>query len=149
MGIPYSKQINYAFDQVTPLVAAGFEVLKTTKNIAILLAFVQVFTAAVLSLIFFALLGVLWSTNPDLEEERHQIVTPVMKWLASWVVEYGHAVLWGAKVGLVGAVALGGVAVWHGGLAGTRVPGEGAEGDQVEGGEYGKGKNGEGPVGDG
>lgn len=49
MGIPYSKQIHSAFDQVTPLVAAGFEVLKTTKNIAILLACLQVFVALVLT----------------------------------------------------------------------------------------------------
>lgn len=50
MGIPYSKQIHSAFDQVTPLVAAGFEVLKTTKNIAILLACLQVFVALILTL---------------------------------------------------------------------------------------------------
>lgn len=50
MGLPYSKQIHSAFDQVTPLVAAGFEVLRTTKNIAIFLACLQVFVALVLSL---------------------------------------------------------------------------------------------------
>ena len=41
MGLPYSKQINEAFDQVTPLVAEGFKVLETTKNISILLATMQ------------------------------------------------------------------------------------------------------------
>jgi hypothetical protein len=45
MGIPYSKQINIAFDQVAPLVAAGFVVLQTTRNITYLLAAIQVLTA--------------------------------------------------------------------------------------------------------
>lgn len=51
MGIPYSKQINLAFDQVTPLVAAAFKVLQTTRNITYLLAAIQVLTAVFLGLI--------------------------------------------------------------------------------------------------
>jgi hypothetical protein len=67
MGIPYSHEINAAFDQVTPLVAAGFKVLKTTRNISILLAIIQVLTVVFLALILVVLLGVLYSVNPDLE----------------------------------------------------------------------------------
>jgi hypothetical protein len=67
MGIPYSREINAAFEQVTPLVAAGFKVLKTTKNISILLAVIQVLTVLFLALILVVLLGILYSVNPDLE----------------------------------------------------------------------------------
>jgi len=90
MGLPYSKQIRAAFDQVTPLVAAGFEVLQTTKDIAILLAVIQVITAIALIFILLALVALLFTVNPDLEEERAQLVTPFMKWLASWIFKYGR-----------------------------------------------------------
>ncbi|KAF2475767.1 uncharacterized protein BDR25DRAFT_88599 [Lindgomyces ingoldianus] len=82
MGIPYSREINAAFEQVTPLVAQGFQVLRTTKNISILLAVIQVLTVLILAMILFALLGILYSVNPDLEAERKEIVTPVFRWLA-------------------------------------------------------------------
>ncbi|PSN66422.1 hypothetical protein BS50DRAFT_635540 [Corynespora cassiicola Philippines] len=82
MGIPYSREINAAFEQVTPLVAAGFKVLRTTKNISILLAVIQVLTVFFLFLILLALLLLLYSVNPDLEQERKQIVTPFLRWLA-------------------------------------------------------------------
>lgn len=67
MGIPYSREINAAFEQVTPLVAAGFKVLKTTKNISILLAVIQVLTVLFLAFILIVLLGIMYSVNPDLE----------------------------------------------------------------------------------
>jgi hypothetical protein len=51
MGLPYSRQINAAFEEVTPLVAAGFKVLRTTRNISILLAIIQVLTVFFLFLI--------------------------------------------------------------------------------------------------
>ena len=86
MGIPYSKQINAAFDQVTPLVSAGFEVLQTTKNISILLAAIQVVTVIILAAILLTLLALLISVNPDLEAERAAIVTPVVKWCACWAM---------------------------------------------------------------
>lgn len=86
MGIPYSKQINAAFDQVTPLVAAGFEVLQTTKNISILLAAIQVLTVLLLLLIFITMLALLVTMNPDLSEERKVIVTPVMKWFTCFLM---------------------------------------------------------------
>ena len=67
MGIPYSREINAAFEQVTPLVAAGFKVLKTTKNISILLAVIQVLTVIFLAMILMVLLGIAYAVNPDLE----------------------------------------------------------------------------------
>jgi hypothetical protein len=85
MGLPYSKQINSAFDQVTPLVAYGFRVLETSRDIAILVALIQVFTCLLLGWILLALLAILITVNPDLERERQAIVTPTMKWFASWV----------------------------------------------------------------
>ena len=83
MGIPYSKQINAAFDQVTPLVGAGFRVLETTKNIAVLLAFIEVFSIVLLSLILMALFALLVTMSPDLEEERRTLVTPILKGILS------------------------------------------------------------------
>ncbi|EME86762.1 uncharacterized protein MYCFIDRAFT_9017, partial [Pseudocercospora fijiensis CIRAD86] len=90
MGIPYSKQINAAFDQgdiaVTPLVAEGFEVLQTTRNITFLLAEIQVLTVVLLFLILIALAMLLVTCNPDLDRERQALVTPVMRWSASWIM---------------------------------------------------------------
>jgi hypothetical protein len=100
MGMPYSKQVNEALDQVTPLVAAGLEVLQTTKSFAILLAVAQVFVAIVLTLTLLAILALIYSINPDLETERKALVTPCMQWLARWISEYGALVGW---VGVEGA----------------------------------------------
>ncbi|WZH48523.1 hypothetical protein QYS62_009701 [Fusarium acuminatum] len=113
MGMPYSKQVNAAFDQVTPLVAAGFEVLQTTKNIAILLAVVQVFVAIVLSFTLLAMLALIYSVNPDLETERRALVTPCMKWLASWIFEYGTLVGWVLRVYVVLCTGGLGLFVWY------------------------------------
>lgn len=67
MGIPYSRQINAAFEQVTPLVAAGYKVLRTTRDISILLAVIQVLTVLLLFLILLGLIALLYCVNPDLE----------------------------------------------------------------------------------
>jgi hypothetical protein len=67
MGIPYSREINAAFTQVTPLVAAGFSVLQTTKNISILLAVIQVLTVLFLAAILVVLVALCYCVNPDLE----------------------------------------------------------------------------------
>lgn len=67
MGLPYSRQINAAFEEVTPLVAAGFKVLRTTRNISILLAVIQVLTVFFLFLILLGLIALLYCVNPDLE----------------------------------------------------------------------------------
>ncbi|KAI7344386.1 hypothetical protein D0862_12842 [Hortaea werneckii] len=112
MGIPYSKEINQAFDQVAPLVAATLDVLQTSKNISYLLAAVQVFNALLLLTAVFALLGLLITVNPDLAEERKALVTPVVKHLASWAMPgsegrwYLRVVAWSiATVWLVGCAA--------------------------------------------
>ena len=84
MGIPYSKQINAAFNQVTPLVSSGYELLETVKNIAIFITVIQIGVIAVLCLNLLALLGLVYSINPDLEDERQALVTPAMKTIATW-----------------------------------------------------------------
>ena len=89
MGIPYSKQINAAFDQVTPLVAEGFKVLETTKNISILLAAIQILTVILLLSIQVTLIAVLFTCNPDLANERNALVTPILKWLSDWLLDSG------------------------------------------------------------
>jgi len=111
MGIPYSKQINLAFDQVTPLVAHGFKVLQTTRNITYLLAAIQVITAVFLGLILIALLGLIITVSPDLEHERETLVTPLVRYLANSVVQYGRwlqvglwTVIFGCIVGTAGGV---------------------------------------------
>lgn len=86
MGIPYSKEINSALDQVAPLISAGFVVLRTTKNISILLLILQILTVFLLGLILLAAFGIILSVNPDLVVERRALVTPVVKWIAAWVV---------------------------------------------------------------
>ncbi len=116
MGIPFSKQINAAFDEVTPLVAAGFEVLQTTKNIAIWLAVIQVLTVIILSLVLLVLVAILISLNPDLETERQAIVTPVVQYGAqlairaqsnwrTWLIG-AMVILLGVAVGATGGVWL-------------------------------------------
>lgn len=84
MGIPYSKQINAAFNQVTPLVASGYELLETVKNIALFITALQIGLTFITLLNFFAILGVIISVNPDLDKERKNLVTPAVKWIASW-----------------------------------------------------------------
>lgn len=86
MGIPYSKQINAAFNQVTPLVASGYELLETVKNIALFITAIQIGIVTLLLLNLLAILGVIFSINPDLEKERKNLVTPAMKWIASWTL---------------------------------------------------------------
>lgn len=129
MGIPYSREITSAFHQVTPLVAAGFQVLQTTKNISILLACIQVLTAVFLFLILLALLGLICVVTPELETEKDVLVTPVVKWLAGWVLVYGTAVAWTLRVGVVGVTAGLGVFFWQGSLVGKSVPGTPADGE--------------------
>ncbi|PMD14245.1 hypothetical protein NA56DRAFT_754940 [Hyaloscypha hepaticicola] len=113
MGIPYSKQINLAFDQVTPLVAHGFKVLQTTRNITYLLAAIQVLTAVFLGFILIVLFGLIITVSPDLEYERRVLVTPAVKWIADTIMDYGWAVRVGVWIVVIGSVvgAAGGVYV--------------------------------------
>jgi hypothetical protein len=86
MGIPYSREldatfrhVNTASEQVTPLVAQGFKILKTARSIVLVLACIQVFTFALLLFILIALLALLVTMNPDLAEERRKYVTPTVR----------------------------------------------------------------------
>jgi hypothetical protein len=110
MGIPYSRQINLAFEKVSPLVAEGFQVLQTTKNISILLAAIQVITVVILALILVTMLALLITMNPDLAAERAAIVTPAVKWCACWAMPECEArgrVVMGVCVMAVVGVAVG------------------------------------------
>lgn len=129
MGIPYSREISQAFEQVTPLVAAGFQVLQTTKDISILLACIEVMTCVFLGLVLLTLIGLICTINPELERERDELVTPVVKWLASWIFSYGKIVGWLLRLTIVATTAGLGLFFWQGSLAGSSVPGTPAEGD--------------------
>lgn len=111
MGIPYSRQINAAFEEVTPLVAAGFRVLRTSRNISFLLAVIQILNLLLLTTSLFLLIAVVVSVNPDLKEERQAIVTPFMRWLVAWLIDRAwlRILLWGVLSG----AALGGYAGWY------------------------------------
>ncbi|KAH8669598.1 hypothetical protein BGZ60DRAFT_564059 [Tricladium varicosporioides] len=137
MGIPYSKQINLAFDQVTPLVAAGFKVLQTTKNITFLLAAIQVLTALFLFLILGALLALIITVSPDLEYERRMVVTPVMRGMVGRVMGYAEWVKMGVWIVGVGVLVGAGAGWWvtREGVEGVDVMGESVEGE-VEAGEF-------------
>ncbi|KXT08152.1 hypothetical protein AC579_255 [Pseudocercospora musae] len=102
MGIPY----------MTPLVAEGFEVLQTTRNITFLLAEIQVLTVVLLFLILIALAMLLVTCNPDLDRERQALVTPVMKWSASWIMSSEGKRRFGF-VGILAVLAGAGVAYLH------------------------------------
>jgi hypothetical protein len=77
MGILFSQEIYGAVDKLKTLPAA----VRTTKNIFILLAAVQVIKAIILALILLAILALLVTMNPDLEDERAAVVTPAVKWI--------------------------------------------------------------------
>ncbi|KAI9645112.1 hypothetical protein NHQ30_005846 [Ciborinia camelliae] len=141
MGLPYSKQIHAAFTQsqttmrrlqteVTPLVAAGypliasgFAVLKTTKNIAVVIAIVQVFTALMLCLQTLVLVAILVCVDTDLREEREKWVSAPLRDLLLWAERWWGVGCWVARLGVLGGVAGGGVWVWRrgGGERGERV----------------------------
>jgi len=115
MGIPYSKQINAAFDEVTPLVAAAFDVLQTTKNIALFLLGIQIVTVVVLISTFIALLGLLISINPGLTEERDALVTPLLRWGARRLMNmrfYWTEILLGGTFVLLGCAIGAVLAIW-------------------------------------
>ncbi|KAK5129263.1 hypothetical protein LTR08_003642 [Meristemomyces frigidus] len=94
MGIPYSKQINAAFDQVNPLVASTLDVLHTTQYITYLLAAIQILTAILQFFTVLALLALLITVNPDLHRERVALVTPVLQYLAAWVMPGSEGRWW-------------------------------------------------------
>ena len=118
MGIPYSKEINKAFQelnkaygQVTPLIEAAYEVLETTKNISLLLAAIQVLTVILLALILLAMVGLLITMNPDMEEERKEMVTPALQWVSGWMTMESIGVGWFAWVAILFVLITLGIAV--------------------------------------
>ena len=139
MGIPYSKEINAAFEQVTPLVGAGYEVLQTLKNIAILLACIQVLTVILLTFIFMAMMGLLITMNPDMEKERQQLVTPVVAEITGWLYAYGTPAKWLLRIFLVVSAVGFGMFLWQGSLAGVNAPqfDDSGSGDTSDGGDEG------------
>ncbi|KAJ4990840.1 hypothetical protein SVAN01_03629 [Stagonosporopsis vannaccii] len=165
MGIPYSREINAAFSQVTPLVAAGYKVLQTTKNISIILAVIQVLTVILLGAILVVLGAILVAVNPDLEVERQRLITP-------WLKSVLHISLYGIlKTLFSSAVVLAAVAyaAWRLFLFEQWVEdveyeanvdadkaleeveeeekkGKGGKGKEKKGGKKGKGKEGKGEV---
>jgi hypothetical protein len=142
MGIPYSRQINAAFDQVTPLVEEGFIVLQKTKNISLLLAVIQVLTVLFLGLILIALLAVLVSINPGLEEERDLLVTPVLRAGCEVLGRVGRGVMWLFWTGVVGGLAGAGAGIWWVGVKKEDGVEEvvGKDGEGVDGGEEKSGR---------
>ena len=117
MGIPYSREINKAFEelnqaygQVTPLIESAYDVLETTKNISLVLLAIQILTVLLLGLILLALVGLLITMNPDLDQERKELVTPVLRWVAGWARIGKTAIGWTGVVstlvviGIVGGV---------------------------------------------
>ena len=93
------------------LVAAGFDVLRTSRNVSVLLAAIQVLTVGLLGLHLAVLLGLLIAVNPDLEDERRTIVTPAVKWLTLWLVDrqWLKVLIW---ILLVGGL-VGGTGGWY------------------------------------
>lgn len=112
MGIPYSRQINAAFEQVSPLVVEGFEVLQATQRISLLIAEIQVLTTLVLLMILVTLIALVICVNPDLETERQALVTPVIKYLASFAMTKSGQGQFGL-VALFTTLTFGGLAYAH------------------------------------
>ena len=112
MGIPYSKQINAAFDQVSPLVAQALDALHVTQYITYLLAGIQVITAILQLLTVLALLALLITVNPDLSAERAELVTPALKYMASWIMPGSEGRWWfGVLARMFAVLWLGGCGV--------------------------------------
>ncbi len=120
MGIPYSREIDAAIEQVTPLATAGFRVLQKTKNIAVLLTCIQVLTVVLLGMILLALVGLLYTTNPDLERERRLLVSPVLRWIAEWLFTYGETASWLIRASIVISTASIGLLLFESSSTRTR-----------------------------
>ncbi|KAF2646061.1 hypothetical protein P280DRAFT_464329 [Massarina eburnea CBS 473.64] len=81
MGVPYSREIDAAFLQVTPLVQQIAPLITTAKVVVVVIALVQVFVVGLLCAILGVLVAGVVCVNPDLERERRKLVTPAVKWL--------------------------------------------------------------------
>lgn len=77
MGALYSREIHAAIDQFTSPVPA----VLTTKSTFILLAAIQFIKVIILALILLAMLALLVTKDPDLEDKRAAVVKPAVKWI--------------------------------------------------------------------
>lgn len=77
MGGLYSQKIHAAIDQFTSPVAA----VLTTKSISIFFAAIQLIRVIVLALMLLAMLALLVTKDPDLEDNRAAVVTSAVKWI--------------------------------------------------------------------
>lgn len=130
MGVPFSKEIDQAFEQlgplvakghqvldsaslqITPLAVTGAQVLDTTRTIGIVLFWLQLLSALAVALNLICLVAVLITLNPDLEEERKTLVTPAVRWvvrMTRWAVK----VLMWVLVLLVHLLRVIGAAAWN------------------------------------
>ena len=75
MDVPYSREIHVAVDKLPPLIAAA----QTTMSIFILLRAIQVIKVIIPALTVLAILALLITMTPDLEDERTAVVTPEIK----------------------------------------------------------------------
>jgi hypothetical protein len=73
MGVPYSREIGAALDEVGPLI-------QKIHYIAYLVFALQIITIALLFLVFLAVIALTISIIPALSDERDALVTPVIKW---------------------------------------------------------------------
>jgi hypothetical protein len=128
MGIPYSKQINAAFDEVTPLVARGFDILQTTRDLSILLAAIQVLTVLLLGLLLVTQTALLITLNPDLEAERRAVVTPAVRHIAHLA-----AYPWAMRAAVLCLMMIGGGGAWYASRSVARVMDKHEDERQVEG----------------
>ena len=116
MGIPYSKEIDAAFNQVSPLVAQALDALHVTQYITYILATIQVITAILQLVTVLALFALLITINPDLSTERTELVTPILRYLASWMMPGSESRWWLSVLGRMFAVLWlcgCGVAAWY------------------------------------
>ena len=58
----------------------GFKVLRTTRDISILLAVIQVLTVALLGLILLGIVALLYCVNPDLEVRFLHLLPLSLSW---------------------------------------------------------------------
>jgi len=77
-----AKEVDHVgnvIDQVVPIID---QVLYTTKNVAVVLLWLGILVALVVALNLVCLVAILITLNPDLEEERRALVTPVVRSIA-------------------------------------------------------------------
>ncbi|KAH6658022.1 hypothetical protein BKA67DRAFT_204805 [Truncatella angustata] len=80
------------FKEIKPLVNATLEASQTINRTGPILAWTQLLMILLLGAIFLVLFGLLVTLNPDLEAERKEFITPVVRLLLAKTVANGRAV---------------------------------------------------------